>query len=303
MEKNTTIVTRKIELRISDESEMKYNDLKNWSTIVDKAHNYLINELYLQDYYCKQIISKSEEVTKIDQVLNPLLEIEKIINTQIKELKDEEETNEKKELLEKKKLNEEQIKELKKKRSTLIKEERSNILFDQYSLSEQGIANRLLTSNKDFNSLPSYINAAISNTVYKLFCNDINDVSRGKKSLRNYRSGQPIPFMKTMIRHLEKNNDGRYTMTWGNFDFYLHFGEDKSNNKIIVDRCKDETYKICDSSIQLAKNKIFLNLVVEIPKEHKEIDINKVIGIDLGLNIPIAFAVKGTPVKGTIGDW
>ena len=92
--------------------------------------------------------------------------------------------------------------------------------------------------------------------VTKNYSNEIFDVMTGKRSLRTYRKGMPIPFMKLSLR-LRKVDDELCLIWVNNIDFILHFGRDKSNNQIIVERILDGDYKYNDSQIQIKKGKIF----------------------------------------------
>ena len=79
-------------------------------------------------------------------------------------------------------------------------------------------------------------------------------------------------------------------------------GRDKSDNETILDSIASGEYKMCDSSIQFKKNKLFFLMVVKIPKEIAELDENKTLGIDLGLNIPLYASVNTTNESLAIGS-
>ena len=107
----------------------------------------------------------------------------------------------------------------------------------------------------------------------------------GKRSLRTYRKGMPIPFMKSSMRF--ETNDDDILLKWVNdIVFEFHFGRDKSNHQIIVERMLNGDYKYSDSSIQLKKGKIFLLLVVDLPDEKNNLNDDVYVGVDLGLSIP-----------------
>ena len=72
--------------------------------------------------------------------------------------------------------------------------------------------------------------------VTKNYSNEIFDVRLGKRSLRTYRKGMPIPFMKLSLKL--KKVDDEICLKWvNNIEFTLHFGRDKSNNQIILHFC------------------------------------------------------------------
>lgn len=61
----------------------------------------------------------------------------------------------------------------------------------------------------------------------------------------------------------------------------------------VIDKMFTREYKICDSSIGISKKgKIELNLSIQIPKQKNELDENVVVGVDLGLAIPVMAAIN-----------
>lgn len=116
--------------------------------------------------------------------------------------------------------------------------------------------------------------------VYATFNSDAKDVKRGERAIRNYKKGMPIPFPWNNSLKIEADSGEFYLRWYNGLRFHLAFGKDRSNNRMIVKRCMkmDEDfegeYKLCNSSIQLAKRdgkpKLFLLLVVNIPQEHVE---------------------------------
>jgi len=59
-----------------------------------------------------------------------------------------------------------------------------------------------------------------------------------KRTLRTYRKGMPIPFNFTKNKKWFEEKEDEIFLNWFNrILFKLHFGRDRSNNKIIVDKC------------------------------------------------------------------
>lgn len=152
----------------------------------------------------------------------------------------------------------------------------------------------------------SKIASKICNEVYNDFRTYYYDYVNGKKSISNYKSGYPTYAPRGKVAREEKNkyiylghllnnlNENYYFSTpMGKFT--LFFGRDKSNNKIIIDKCRNGEYELCDSKIQYdkKKNKIFLLLSVTIPKSKVLLDNNKYLGVDLGIKNPIVASVYG----------
>lgn len=175
--------------------------------------------------------------------------------------------------------------------------------------------------------------ANVSHKVYKDFTNDQEDVRMGKRSIRTYKKGMPIPFpfnKSIQIEYKEKTGEtGKNNRDREEYDFFLkwykckdtdkmpirfrlHFGKDRSNNYQIVKRCLNldeqctEKYKFCTSSIQIKKEetdtKLYLLLVVEIPKEQHTLNKDIVVGVDLGINVPAYVATNMTEDRMAIGD-
>lgn len=96
-----------------------------------------------------------------------------------------------------------------------------------------------------------------------------------KKSLRSYKADMPVPFKKERFLNLRfekyiagdgKEKEGCFFTLIG-IPFQMKFGIDRSNNRVIVERVIDGTYKMCTSSIKIKDNKIFLLLCVDIPNK------------------------------------
>lgn len=180
----------------------------------------------------------------------------------------------------------------------------------------------------------SEILAQIKDRVYKDFTNDKKEVRAGKRSIRTYKKGMPIPFpfnKNIQIEYKEKTEKtGKNTnRSREEYDFFLkwykcnktdkqpirfrlHFGKDRSNNYQIVKRCLNldeqctEKYEFCTSSIQIKtkgkETKFYLLLVVEIPQKQHTLNKDIVVGVDLGINVPAYVATNITEDRIAIGD-
>jgi IS605 OrfB family transposase len=154
--------------------------------------------------------------------------------------------------------------------------------------------------------------ACLENNAHAVFVDDSLSVKRGERAIRNYKKGMPIPFPWNKNIKIETKDCEFYLRWYNGIRFRLHFGKDRSNNRLIVQRCLklddnfESEYKLCNSSIQLdkrdGKTKLFLLLVVNIPQEHVELNKNIVVGVDLGLNYPAYVATNSTEERKYIGD-
>lgn len=154
--------------------------------------------------------------------------------------------------------------------------------------------------------------ACLKQSAQSNYNSDAQDVKRGERAIRNYKKGMPIPFPWNNSLKIEAIGDEFYLRWYNGIRFKLHFGKDRSNNRLIVKRClkMDEDYgdeyKMSNSSIQLVKRegkqKFFLLLVVNIPQEHIELNKKIVVGVDLGVNVPAYVATNITEERKAIGD-
>lgn len=99
------------------------------------------------------------------------------------------------------------------------------------------------------------------------------DYFTGRKSLRSYRTNIPIPVRTQDFRQVQKQEKyTNYTFNLYGFPFRTNFGRDLSENRIIWERWQKNEYKLCDSSIQILGNKIFLLAVFQFDKELYQVD-------------------------------
>lgn len=114
------------------------------------------------------------------------------------------------------------------------------------------------------------------------------------RSLRSYKSNMPTPFKACQFRlskSIHITDDGKECenihFTLIGIQFAMIFGRDRSNNRVIVERVMDGTYKMCTSSIQSDGKKLFLHLCVDIPKEQVKLTEGKRLYATLGVMHPI----------------
>lgn len=161
-------------------------------------------------------------------------------------------------------------------------------------------------------SIFGQILARLENNAQAVFIDDSPKVNRGERAIRNYKKGIPIPFPWNKSIRIESVNGEFYLRWYNGLRFRFNFGKDRSNNRLIVQRCLkldkdyDGEYKLCNSSLQMVKRdgspKLFLLMVVNIPQEHVELNKRIVVGVDLGLNVPAYVATNITDERKAIGD-
>ena len=283
-------ITRKIELWVKEDDKNLRNEI--WRTIRDYEHmvfksaNLIVtNQLFNQTFTDRIVLTDEELSVKREK-------IERDIDKLNEKLKDEKDDTKKDKLKENRNKLYRQINQL-----TI---EARKMAEEFYTTSEKNTTYQLI--RKEFPTLPSHISASLNDMVTKNYSNEIFDVRLGKRSLRTYRKGMPIPFMKLSLKL--KKVDDEICLKWvNNIEFTLHFGRDKSNNQIIVERILKGDYKVGDSSIQLKKGKIFLLLVVDLPEEKNNLNDDVYVGVDLGLSIPAVCSLNVGMERLSIGSY
>lgn len=301
------VITRKIKLNLctegltEDERKAQWNMLYRINDNLYRAANNISSKLYLDEHVSSMVRLKNAEYTSLVSDL-----------TKAKKIEDEA-----------------AIAEL---------EARIETLNSEMSAQEEAIcsyatemATRTLAgkfaSELDLN-IYGQILAEVKSVVLKNFSSDSKDVKEGKRSIRTYKKGMPIPFPWNKTIRLEaikkesssKQDEYDIYLNWYKscradkkaIRFKLYFGKDKSNNRQIVKRCLkldttcSEDYLLQTSSIQLKKGpdgtELYLLLVVNIPQERHVLNKNIIVGVDLGINVPAYVATNCTEERKAIGD-
>ncbi len=153
----------------------------------------------------------------------------------------------------------------------------------------------------------------------KILGNDIKTmvnskhVLEGKNSIVTYKSDSPFSISKSdmsfshnydtyeeLCEHIREKDcnlyfnfghDGNPTIA----RFKINLGANRKNkDELIATMLKviSGEYKFCGSSIGIEKNKIILNLSLDIPKQIRQLDENTVVGVDLGIAVPAMCALN-----------
>lgn len=279
------VITRKIELHIdkgnlsAEEYNQQWHILHAINNNLYKVANRLINKLYLNSEIDTLLYLNNNEYIELRKQLAQK-NLDDITRQSI----------------------EQQLDVVKKE----IQERRSELM--QRSLDSLAYS---YATNENEAAIYGQILSRLSKEIAAHYLATFKEVKDGKRSLSNYRQGMPIPFPFNKSLKLVYE-DGTFYLKWYNkIRFTLDFGRDRSNNRLIVQRClgiSDDgvVYKAANSSIQIKKQngiyKIFLLLCVDIPNEKKEVTKGKIVGIDLGLNVPIYAAVNNGPERKSIGS-
>lgn len=267
-------ITRKIELHISEPDLEKRKEHWKFLRMLDsemyRAANLIVTNQLFNDYYENRVINKDGSLIHIDSKIRSLYR--------------------------NKEKNSEEINLLKEKKKELWEQAKKF-----YDTSKQNVTYQL--TSRDFPYIPASIVTSLNATIIKTLKQEWNEVKRGSRSLRTYKKGMPIPFnFSTSQKWFELIHEEIYLNWFGNIQFHLFFGRDKSNNRIIVNRCLTGEYKYADSSIQLKDRKIFLLLVLDIPVSDNTVDENISVGVDLGVTVPAYCALSDGLKRLSIGS-
>ncbi|MBQ6767412.1 MAG: transposase [Prevotella sp.] len=285
-------ITRKIELNLcteglaDEEQKAQWNLLYHINDNLYKAANNISSKLYLDDHVSSMVMLKHAEYLTLVRALEKAQKQKTPDETVIEDLRRQVAAAEKD-----------------------MTDQELAICNYATEMSTQSLSYRFATEIET--NIFAQILDCLKQGVYATFNSDAKDVKRGERAIRNYKKGMPIPFPWNKSLKIE-HKDGEFYLLWYNgLRFHLNFGKDRSNNRLIVQRCMkmdkdyEGDYKMCNSSIQFVKRegkpKFFLLLVVNIPQEHVELDKKIVVGVDLGINSPAYVATNVTMERQQIG--
>ena len=276
-----TCITRKIEVHLhrhgdSEEAAQRYKDEYHiWDTINDnlyKVANRIMSHYFLNDEYVARLRAANPRYQDIEKILKHS------------------------------------------KKNKLTPEEIDNLRQEKKELDAQFTdkKNEFLGTSQEQNTILRIVRKEfgdiIPNDVYDCviqervkYTTKRFEIEKGDCSVPNYRKGMPVPFrIKIGASHnilgifrREDNPNQIYVKFPKGLEWDLRFGKDPSNNREIVERILNGQYDVGNSSIQQTKNgKCFLNLVVKMPKNQVKRNMDRVVGIDLGVNIPLYAALN-----------
>ncbi len=133
--------------------------------------------------------------------------------------------------------------------------------------------------------IPSDILTNLVNNIMGHYKKEKQLVWQGKKSLRSYRESIPIPFSKNSIKF--ESHEKYFSVRLFKMPFKTYLGQDRSNNRVVIERVLSGEYALSGSSIQIKDNKIFLLLCVNIPTNENKLDPKKEVIATLSPIVPI----------------
>lgn len=197
----------------------------------------------------------------------------------------------------------------------------SDILKKERGMSEQNTTYRLLATYLK-GRVPADIYSCLNQAVCKSFKESIKDYLKGDAAIRSYKNNIPIPFSAKALSSLHAvdeeyyDSEGkarkfkRYYFNLFGIPFVCYLGSDRSNNAGILDSCIEGKIKVCSSSIAFEKKldkkegkkkqRLFLNLCIDVPVKEVELDSKKVLYAYLGISAPIFYACSVYDKKGKL---
>lgn len=149
-----------------------------------------------------------------------------------------------------------------------------------------------ILSNYFKGEIPSDILSNINMSLIKTFNSDRSAYWKGEKSLRNFKKTMPIPFSGKQIKlhNDEKGKDFKFSLFKIPFRTYL--GKDRSDKRVLLQRALASQIKICASSLQIVKGKLFLLLALELPKKAHDLKEHVIAEASLSVEHPITVQIN-----------
>jgi IS605 OrfB family transposase len=192
----------------------------------------------------------------------------------------------------------------------LTKGNATDVLTKRIGTSLQNSGYRLTT---EYDNIASEIRSNFNQAIYGTLRNNFFDIKNGKMSIPSFRkTNMNIPFSGTLNSHKNENGGTKVfylendtyqfnlPMTLsekkihGNMCLKLFFGKDRSNNRVIIERLISGEYHMCDSSIQIKDNDLYLLLTYKQDDKVISNDKTKTMGVDIGINRPVSFYIDNT---------
>ncbi len=169
---------------------------------------------------------------------------------------------------------------------------------------EEGILNtsrmsttyRLL-SGKFKGQIPMAILSSLNSRIISTFDKEKKEYGQGLRSLRTYKQDLPIPIVASDILHIEPAGKGEYLFSLYSLPFRTNFGRDASGNRLFFERALKGEYKLCDSSIEIKGNKLFLLAVFSFQRTEVSLSVDIRVEAHLSADIPIVAGTSETQIR------
>jgi transposase len=140
--------------------------------------------------------------------------------------------------------------------------------------------------------MPMNILSCLNNNLVSTFNKEKTAYWKGEKSLRNYKRDIPIPFGADSMRGFCKTADERnFQFTLFSLPFKTYLGKDYYDKKMLLAQALTGEVKLCTSSIQIKKNKIYLLATFQWPREKVPLKEAVMAEAELSIEYPIVVTI------------
>lgn len=140
---------------------------------------------------------------------------------------------------------------------------------------------------------------------------DKNDVFLGNKSIASFRADSPIDIHNKSIKIYKTGSDYIARISLLSKTYKSELAKESGQISVLIDegdkasrdilqRCIDGIYKISASQILNKKGKWFLNLAYTFEANKKQLDKERILGIDMGIVLAVYMAVYSSKVRDKI---
>lgn len=162
----------------------------------------------------------------------------------------------------------------------------------------------VLLSERLKGKMPMRMACCMQQAVAKTYKETRAELLSGKRSLATYKNNIQMPFDGKLLNDMQWNEeDKRFYFTLYGIPFGVSLGRDRSNNKVIIERCLSGEYKFCGSSIMIDDNAkcFYLYMTIQLPQEENNLDKDKVCYAILSVANPIVAQIDDSKWTYEIG--
>lgn len=140
--------------------------------------------------------------------------------------------------------------------------------------------------------MPMGILSCLNNSLVSLYQKERVDYFKGVRSLRNYKRDIPIPINASDLRQLQHVKGGHFSFNLFGIPFKTYLGKDFYDKRLLLEKILKQEVKLCTSSIQLDKGKIYLLAAFEYEQERHELQPAVIAEAALSIETPIVVTIR-----------
>ena len=138
---------------------------------------------------------------------------------------------------------------------------------------------------------PAAILSPLNQQLFKLFRSDSLAYSRGQRSLRTYKRGMPVPISGNQVKLANSETGREFKISFLQIPFITYLGRDRGDKRVLLEQALVGMVKICNCALKIVDGKLFLLLVLEVPKKVFELKPHVIAEANLGMEHPIGVNV------------